>query len=134
MGAVMPLKIVLKPGERIVINQAVVENAGDKTQLVLQNKATVLRERDIMTEAKADTPARRVYFAVQMLYLFPEKAGLYQEKFNVLLRDFINAVPSATPYAADIGDCLLQGDPYAALKMCRKLISYEEEVLSHVQR
>jgi flagellar protein FlbT len=130
----MPLKIVLKPGEKIVINQAVVENGGEKAQLVLQNKATLLRERDIMTEAKANTPARRIYFMVQMLYLFPEKAPLYQEKFNVLLRDFVNAVPSATPIGADIGDCLLQGNPYAALKKCRELIEYEEEVLDHVQR
>ena len=48
----MPLKLILKPGERVIINQAVVLNGGEKTELVLQNKASVLRERDIMTEEK----------------------------------------------------------------------------------
>lgn len=130
----MPLKIVLKPGEKIIVNQAVIENGGEKSQLIVQNRAVVLRERDIMTEAKATSPARRIYFLVQMLYLFPEKARVYQEKFNDLLRDFVRAVPSATPIAADIGDCLLQGNKYAALKKCRRLMEYEQEVLDHAQR
>ena len=58
----MPLKLILKPGERVIINQAVVLNGGEKTELVLQNKASVLRERDIMTEEKADSPAKKNLF------------------------------------------------------------------------
>jgi flagellar protein FlbT len=127
----MPLKIVLKPGEKVVVNQAVMLNGGDKAELVLENKARVLRERDIMTEDGADTPAKRVYFIVQMLYLFPDKARKYQEKFNTLVREFVNAAPSSTPLVFDIGKRMVVGDAYGALKLCRKLISYEEEVLKH---
>ena len=76
----MPLKLILKPGEKIVINQAVIENGGEKAQLVLQNKARVMRERDIMTEENADSPAKRIYFLVQMLYLFPDKNRVYQQR------------------------------------------------------
>lgn len=127
----MPLKIVLKPGEKAVINQAVIQNGGDKVELIVQNKVSVLRERDIMTEKDANSPAKRIYFVVQMLYMFPNKEEDYQRKISRLTKDFVNAVPSATPLVFDIGKQILGGDVYGALKLCRKLISYEDEVLKH---
>ncbi|MCK6454518.1 MAG: flagellar biosynthesis repressor FlbT [Alphaproteobacteria bacterium] len=127
----MALKLVLKPGERVVINQAVIINGKDKAELVLENRAALLREKDIMTERAADSPAKRIYFLVQMLYLFPEKTG-YQEKFNSHLREFLQAVPSATPLALEIGEGIVRGNHYSALKSCRKLIAYEQEVLKNV--
>ena len=128
----MALKLVLKPGERVVINQAVIVNGKDKAELVLENRAVVLRERDIMVEKEANSPARRIYFLIQMLYLFPEKTAVYQEKFNVHLREFIQAVPSATPIGLEIGEMIIRGNHYAALKACRKLVAYEEKVLQNV--
>ncbi len=128
----MPLKLALRPGEKIVINQAVIVNGGQKTEFVLENKASVLRERDIMTEEQADTPAKRVYFAVQMIYMFPTNTSLYQEKFNHFTRDFVQAVPSATPIILEIGEGVIRGDLYGALKKCRKLMKYEGEVLKNV--
>ena len=128
----MALKLVLKPGERVVINQAVIINGKDKAELVLENRAALLREKDIMVEKAADTPAKRIYFLVQMLYLFPEKTAIYQDKFNSHLRDFLQAVPSATPVALEIGEGIIRGNHYSALKSCRKLIAYEQEVLKNV--
>ena len=78
----MPLKLVLKPHERVVLNQAVIVNGRQKAELILENKASVLRERDIMTEEGADSPAKKVYFVVQMMYLFPKNMRFYQDKFN----------------------------------------------------
>ena len=128
----MPLKLILKPGEKVIINQAVVLNGGEKTELVLQNKASVLRERDIMTEEKADSPAKRIYFAAQMMYMFPDKERHYQGKFNELVASFIEAVPSSTPILLDIGRKVIEGNLYSAMKDCKKLMRYEEEVLTHV--
>lgn len=127
----MPLKIVLKPGEKTVINQAVIQNGGEKAELIVQNKASILRERDIMTEAEADTPAKKIYFVVQLLYMFPDKEQQHQDKFSRLVKQFVNAVPSATPLVLDIGKQIVVGDVYGALKLCRKLIKYENEVLKH---
>ena len=128
----MPLKLILKPGEKVIINQAVVLNGGEKTELVLQNKASVLRERDIMTEEKANSPAKRIYFIVQMMYMFSDKDREYQERFHELVRDFIEAVPSSTPILMDIGRRVIEGNLYSAMKECKKLMRYEEEVLKHV--
>ena len=128
----MPLKLILKPGEKVVINQAVVLNGGDKTELILQNKASVLRERDIMTEENADSPAKRIYFVVQMMYMFSDKERQYQANFNELVTSFIEAVPSSTPILLDIGRKVIEGNLYGAMKACKKLMRYEEEVLNHV--
>ena len=128
----MPLKLILKPGEKVVINQAVVLNGGDKTELILQNKASVLRERDIMTEENADSPAKRIYFVVQMMYMFSDKERQYQANFNELVTSFIEAVPSSAPILLDIGRKVIEGNLYGAMKACKKLMRYEEEVLKHV--
>ena len=130
----MPLKIVLKPGEKVVINQAVLQNGREKSEIIVQNKASVLRERDIMTEKQANSPAKRIYFFVQMIYMFPSKGREYQEKFHKFSRDFVNAVPSALPLVMDIGKQVAVGDVYGALKLCRKLMKYEDEVLKHATK
>ncbi|MBL4618299.1 MAG: flagellar biosynthesis repressor FlbT, partial [Robiginitomaculum sp.] len=70
----MPLKLSLKPGEKFVLNGAVVQNGERRANLILQNQASVLREKDIMQEAEANTPAKRVYFPVMMMYLDAECA------------------------------------------------------------
>ena len=68
----MPLKLSLKPGEKFVLNGAVLTNGDKRTSLVIQNKACVLREKDIMQVEDADTPARRIYFPIMMMYLDPD--------------------------------------------------------------
>ena len=44
----MPLKLSLKPGEKFVLNGAVLANGDKRISLVIQNKACVLREKDII--------------------------------------------------------------------------------------
>ena len=44
----MPLKLSLKPGETFVVNGAVVRNGERRGILLLENRARVLREKDIM--------------------------------------------------------------------------------------
>ena len=70
----MPLKLSLKPGEKFVLNGAVLANGDKRTSLVIQNKACVLREKDIMQPEDANTPARRIYLPIMMMYLDGEAA------------------------------------------------------------
>ena len=64
----MALKVELKPGERIFIGECVVTNDDQRTRLLINGAAPVLREKDIMTLERADTPAKRIYLAVQLMY------------------------------------------------------------------
>ena len=51
----MALKVELKPGERILIGEAVITNA-DQRSFADRGHAPILREKDIMTAQTADTP------------------------------------------------------------------------------
>ena len=77
----MALKVELKPGERIILGECVVTNADQRTRLLIEGTVPILREKDIMTAERADTPAKRS-LGLQyrrdlknnqgMLFLFPE--------------------------------------------------------------
>lgn len=128
----MPLKLSLKPGERFVLNGAVVENGDRRATLVLQNKASVLREKDIMQEDEANSPARRIYFPVMMMYLEQGKGGdgVYDE-FVMRMTEFMNAIsnPEILQQCVSTSRDVMAGEYYKALMRCRKLITYEDERL-----
>ena len=130
----MPLKLSLKPGEKFVLNGAVVQNGDRRSVLVLQNKASVLREKDIMQQDEVNTPARRIYFPVMMMYLDEASAGRYYDEFVRRLTEFMGVITNPLVLA----DCVsaskhvMAREYYKALMLCRKLIEYEDERLGHV--
>lgn len=128
----MPLKLSLRPGERLVVNGAVLQNGDRRASLVLQNKASVLREKDIMQPDEANTPARRIYFPVMLMYLDPERgqSEAYGE-FAQRLSEFMAAVrnPEILAECVAISREVIAGEHYKALMRCRKLIVYEDERL-----
>lgn len=65
----MALKIKLKPHERLIIGGAVVANGDSKCDLIIENEVPVLRDKDILREKEANTPSKRVYFAIQLMYV-----------------------------------------------------------------
>jgi flagellar protein FlbT len=70
----MPLKVVLRPGETVVVNGAVI-GAGERTATIfLHTHAHFLRGRDMLREADIDGPERRLYYAIQCRYLGSEAA------------------------------------------------------------
>lgn len=127
----MPLKLSLKPGERFVLNGAVVQNGDRRASLVLQNKASVLREKDILQQEEATTPARRVYFPLMMMYLDEDGAAQYHEEFVRRMGEFMGAVrnPQVLSDCVTTSKHVLARDYYKALNLCRKLIEYEDERL-----
>ena len=65
----MALKLSLKPDEKLVINGAVIANADRRATLIVHNKASILREKDILQEQDVDTPAKRIYFPIMLMYM-----------------------------------------------------------------
>ncbi len=88
----MPLKLSLKPGEKFVLNGAVLANGDKRTSLVIQNKACVLREKDIMQPEDANTPARRIYLAIMMMYLDGEASEEPYNEFALRMTEFMGAI------------------------------------------
>jgi flagellar protein FlbT len=130
----LPLKLSLKPGEKFVLNGAVVQNGDRRAVLVLQNKASVLREKDIMQEEEVQTPVRRIYFPVMMMYLDEANAEKYYPEFVRRMTEFMGVIqnPSVLADCVDASRHCMEREYYKALMVCRKLIEYEDERLGNV--
>ncbi len=128
----MALKISLKPGERFVVNGAVVTNGDRRSTFIIQNKVSILRERDIMTAEEVTTPARRVYFPIMLSYLEPAKASDYAGEFMLRMSDLMGALmnPQVKHACAQISIDMMNRDYYRALAGCRKIIDYEHIALN----
>jgi flagellar protein FlbT len=129
----MALKVELKPGERIILGECVVTNANQRTRLLIEGETPILREKDIMTAEQANSPAKRIYLAVQLMYTSKDPRSHHDVYFN-LIRDIVGAAPSVWPFITNINNHILTGEMYKALKEAKKLIAYEEELLAHAKR
>ena len=129
----MPLKLSLAKGEKFVVNGAVIKNDGADINLVFENKAHILRQKDIMTSETASTPAKRVYLALQCAYMFQDREADHLDDFASLLEDFQEAAPSTGEVAGLIQKHVDERDLYGALKECHRLIDLEAEIMNHVQ-
>jgi flagellar protein FlbT len=127
----MPLKIQLKPKERVIINGAVIEGHPDnRTEIVVLNNASVMRQKHILQEGEADTPVKRLYFALQMLYIDEENRPDYDtsyKKYHKDLKDTLT-LPIIKTSLVLIDDAVSAGKYYDAMKVCRDLIKVEAEL------
>ena len=128
----MALKITLKPHEKIIIAGAVITNGKDKCNLMIANKVPVLRQKDIMTEKSANTPCRRIYLVIQLMYIDRKNIKPYHNNYWQLVRELIGAAPSMLNLIDAISRKILADQYYKALKLTQKLIDYEQEVLKSV--
>ncbi len=126
----MGLKVELKPGERCILGECLITNGDQRTRLLVEGQAPILREKDIMTPAQADTPAKRIYLCVQIMYTSRDPR-LHHETFFSLMRDLVQAAPSSWPHMQTICNHILAGQMYQALKSAKTLIAYEKELIDH---
>ncbi len=129
----MALRVELKAGERIMIGEAVITNGDQRTSFVIEGSTPILREKDILTAKRADTPAKRIYLAVQLMYTGREPSAHHDVYFS-LVRDIVHAAPSTWPYVEGINNQILTGNLYKALKEATKLIAYEGELITNAKR
>ena len=128
----MSLKVELKPGERLIVGNCVITNSDQRTRLFIDGKAPILREKDILTSETANSPARRIYFAVQLMYIHEDVAKLSEDYFK-LVNDLVQAAPSTIRIVDEINNEILTGQLYKALKAAKKLIQYEQELLANAK-
>ena len=132
----MPLKVRLKPSEKVVINGAVMTAGDNGATLVLHNKAALLRAKDILQEEDANTPAKRLYFMIMLMYLDPENKTDYFPKYMEFASDLMRAT-SLKPLKkslALIHQDISQNEFYRALKTCRAVMKLESELLAITQQ
>jgi flagellar protein FlbT len=129
------LVLELRPGEAMIINGALVRFR-TRSRIELVAKARFMFGKQIMAPEQADSPARRIYFALQTAYVGdePERtAGLASA------HDLIVAFKAATTSALareilDRAEAAAAADNcYLALKLARRIINHEDTVLGRPQ-
>jgi flagellar protein FlbT len=126
----MSLKVELKPHERLIVGNCVITNSDQRTRLFIDGRAPVLREKDILSAATADTPAKRIYLAVQLMYLEDDIETMRRDYF-ALITDLVRAAPSTIAIVDEINNEILTGQLYKALRAAKKLIQYEQDILAN---
>lgn len=128
----MALKIQIRPKHKIIINGAVLENVSSRSaSFILHNKASVLKDADIIVADEAVTPATRIYFSVQCMYLFPDDGEDRLPILNQLVQDYLEAAPSSLEIISRLKAHIAVGEFYQALRAARELINHEGVILSH---
>ena len=129
----MGLKVELKPGERFILGECIVTNGDQRTRLLIEGQAAILREKDIMTAEQANSPAKRIYLVVQLMYTSRDPIA-HHETYFTLMRELVQAVPSTWPHIEAVSNHIMAGEMYKALKCAKALIAYEKELLEHAAR
>ncbi len=117
----------------MIIGGAVITNGKTKANIIVENAVPILREKDIMSAEKANSPARRVYFTIQLMYIDNIHLATHHSAYWKLVRELIDAAPSAIPMIDQINDNILKNKYYQALKECKGLIDYETALLEGMQ-
>ena len=128
----MPLKITLKPHERMIVGGAVISNGNTRCDLHIENNVPILRQKAIMGEKDADSHCRKVYFTIQLMYIDEENLTEHHNTYWKLVQDIVKAAPSMLALIDQISEHILYNKYYQALKLARKLIDYEQEIIDHV--
>jgi flagellar protein FlbT len=125
------LVLELRQGETMVVNGAPIRFR-TKCRIELTGHARFLFGKQIMPPDQANSPARRIYFALQTAYIGTEEErprGLHAAR--ALVAEFQASTTSALACqildramtAAEADDC------FAALKLVRRIVQHEDAVL-----
>lgn len=125
------LVLELRQGDMMVVNGAPIRFR-NRARIELAAKARFLFGKQIMPPEGANTPARRIYFALQTAYIGTEEErprGLQAARH--LIAEFLEATTSATCQVllAEALEAAEGDDCYAALKIARRVMRHEDEVL-----
>ena len=131
----MPLKLTLKPGERIVINGCAIRNSERRQVLTIESQADVIRGKDLLEPDAAATPVSKVYFLIQTVLICAETRD---KLLPVIQRDL---AVLATVFGAgtvahifEAANYVSQGDYYKALSELRPVLQHEETLLTSAAR
>lgn len=126
----MALVIDLKPGEKVLIGEAVITNDKTRTRLHIAGDAPIMREKDVMKEEEADTPCKKIYFLVQCMYLSKDPKEYHKTYFD-MARNIQHAAPTSSFMFMIINEKIMDGHYYKALKESKELIKLEQELIGN---
>ena len=125
------LVLELHAGEAMIVNGASLRFR-TRARIELTTHARFLFGKQIMTPEHADSPARRIYFALQLAYIGTDEERVRgMEQVRATIADF-SAATTSTLAREILGRVLslVEADEcYAALKLTRRIIRHEDTIL-----
>jgi len=129
-----PLKISLKPNEKIYVNGAVIK-VDRKVSLEFLNDVQFLLQQHVLQPEDARTPLRQLYFIVQIMLMSPDEAEKTRPVFKNTLANLLSTFKNERILSSlkHIDTLVCEGNVYEALKSIRALYPLEEEILAGTQ-
>ncbi|MDP3408112.1 flagellar biosynthesis repressor FlbT [Bosea sp. (in: a-proteobacteria)] len=127
----MALHVELRPGEKVYIGRTLVTNGKFKASLYLEGREPILKQKDMIDPAEADTVCKRIYVAITDAYL-AENAALHDHECFELVKQVAAVAPSLRTMLAEVSKYVLAGEHYTALKLCKHLIEHEAALIAAV--
>lgn len=121
----MPLRIALKPLERLIINGASILNSERPSAFLIETQCKLLRGSDIVGPDDLDTDCKKLCFLLQDIYL----ADHPQDKIQIFYefaRRIMTADIETVPYLLKIQNEVQSGQFYKAIKRGQELLAYEQ--------
>ena len=128
----MPLRLSLKPHERVIIGGAVIRNGENRSEFLIENEVPLLRETDILGPSDVHTACERIYLSLQLMYVDPDRRDEHQQTFARLVQDVVMAAPSLAGLLDTVLEQADRGRYYQALKSAQTLLQREKELINHV--
>lgn len=129
------LVLELRQGDMMIVNGAAIRFR-NKTRIELTSRARFLFGKQIMAPEQADSPARRIYYALQSVYIGDETAraeALSRARELIDSFDAGGGTGSSSPLALEILSRALAAaeadDCYQALRLARQVVRYEDSLL-----
>jgi flagellar biosynthesis repressor protein FlbT len=117
----MALRFDLGPFEELHIGKCVIKNSHERSHFVVEGEMPILRGKDVLAEAVAQSPLEKLYRCVQQMYL----EGTYDQHQGQYLQLAAQSMREDLRVSSDLAaaDALIKtGDLYRALKALKKLI------------
>lgn len=115
----MPLKIRLKPHEKIFVNGAVIAAGEQSAVFYFLNGARILLEKDILTEQDVIGPDSRLYFVLQLMYIDPDSRVQYAQHLPAIVEDVLRAHPDRADDLEKVLDVAAKGDYFKAMRLVK---------------
>lgn len=130
------LVLKLGPRERIMINGVVMENGDRRTRInILTPEANVLRLRDAIHPAEANTPVRRVCYVAQLVIAGEADPGEGRRQILRGIEQLSQVFTDSESRAclADATEAAAASRFYQAMRALRKLLPRETRLLGSAQ-
>jgi flagellar biosynthesis regulator FlbT len=131
----MPLKIRVKPEQKIFAGGAVLKNVGTRpADLLILSDSPVLRDNYLMKVDRSDeSDAASVYFLLQVIYLFKGKGQPLDNLVIETIEKFARLHPQLQDQVNEITQLLLGGEPFKALRLGHKLMADHEAAKNKIE-